>query len=135
MRNFLSFSFENSDIFQKSNPDKIRFIIQQISTDLPFTNLFKILLDNNSYFNNYINEFTFSKSSKVFQCSIEYQMKFLAPELIRNKGTADDRVQFLPDAWQMQLLDHIDNRMSVVVEAPTSSGKTFICFYAMEKNS
>ncbi|KAF2836601.1 hypothetical protein M501DRAFT_1059989 [Patellaria atrata CBS 101060] len=37
------------------------------------------------------------------------------------------------DAWQRKVLDAIDKEESLIVVAPTSSGKTFISFYAMKK--
>ncbi len=40
---------------------------------------------------------------------------------------------FQPDDWQQELMDYIDEGKSVVVSAPTSSGKTFIAFYLIEK--
>ena len=45
----------------------------------------------------------------------------------------DSRVPFEPDGWQREVLDQLDANNSVFVVAPTSSGKTFISFYAMEK--
>ena len=49
-------------------------------------------------------------------------------------GRLDSRIEtFRPDPWQRRLLDIVDQRESVVVCAPTSSGKTFISFYAMKK--
>lgn len=63
-----------------------------------------------------------------------FQMKFAGDKLKRSTGSASDkRVLFEPDKWQTALLDLVDENKSVVVSAPTSSGKTFICFYAIEK--
>lgn len=46
---------------------------------------------------------------------------------------ADPRVPFIPDQWQIDLLDCVDDGKSALVCAPTSSGKTFIAYYAMKK--
>jgi len=47
---------------------------------------------------------------------------------------ADPRVAtFIPDGWQRDVLDQLDANKSVFVVAPTSAGKTFISFYAMEQ--
>lgn len=49
-------------------------------------------------------------------------------------GREDKRVtDFVPDAWQIKLIDAIDAYKSCIVIAPTSSGKTFASFYAFEK--
>lgn len=40
---------------------------------------------------------------------------------------------FRPDPWQNELIEHVDRDRSILVSAPTSSGKTFIAFYVIEK--
>lgn len=63
-----------------------------------------------------------------------FQLRHAGDHLKRTLGTRKDkRVPFDPDKWQVDLLDAVDANKSAVVTAPTSSGKTFICFYAIEK--
>lgn len=63
-----------------------------------------------------------------------FQLKYAGDHLKRTLGTRKDRrVPFDPDQWQADLLDAVDANKSAIVAAPTSSGKTFICFYAIEK--
>ena len=63
------------------------------------------------------------------------QLKCMPALLDRPTGEADSRViwNFNPDPWQVSLMDAVDRRQSALVNAPTSSGKTFISFYAMEQ--
>ena len=64
----------------------------------------------------------------------EFQLLHCGPYMDRNlDAAADSRVPFRPDAWQRRVLDELDAKRSVFVVAPTSAGKTFISFYAMEK--
>ncbi|KAJ3570966.1 hypothetical protein NPX13_g5546 [Xylaria arbuscula] len=64
----------------------------------------------------------------------EFQLEHCGPFLERSFDShADERVPFEPDAWQRSVLDSIDANDSLFIVAPTSSGKTFISFYAMEK--
>ena len=56
------------------------------------------------------------------------------PRLDRSMDAREDhRVPFQPDGWQVNVLNEIDEGNSLLVMAPTSAGKTFISFYAMEK--
>ena len=64
----------------------------------------------------------------------EFQLRYYGPYMSRNMDSRpDDRVPFEPDGWQRAVLDEVDADNSVFVVAPTSSGKTFISFYAMEQ--
>eukprot|EP00746_Dinoflagellata_sp_MGD_P125685 gnl/MRDRNA2_/MRDRNA2_60514_c0_seq1.p1 gnl/MRDRNA2_/MRDRNA2_60514_c0~~gnl/MRDRNA2_/MRDRNA2_60514_c0_seq1.p1 ORF type:complete len:1869 (+),score=477.09 gnl/MRDRNA2_/MRDRNA2_60514_c0_seq1:406-5607(+) len=67
-----------------------------------------------------------------------FQLKYMGPYMERTTGTAKDdhdppRVHFRPDKWQKDLLDIVDANESALVLAPTASGKTFICYYVMDK--
>ena len=64
----------------------------------------------------------------------DFQLLHCGPYMDRNLDSAPDpRVPFQPDGWQRRVLDDLDALKSVFVVAPTSAGKTFISFYAMEK--
>jgi hypothetical protein len=66
---------------------------------------------------------------------INFQLLHLGPELKRELGSSpDNRVEgFMPDEWQRKLFDSVDKNQSVLVVAPTSSGKTYASYYCMEK--
>ncbi|KAM0676584.1 hypothetical protein BDAP_002880 [Binucleata daphniae] len=79
-------------------------------------------------------KFSMKCKSKPNDKDIYFQMKYAGDKLKRTlHGKSDSRVLFTPDGWQIKLLDMVDQNKSAVVCAPTSSGKTFITFYAIEK--
>ncbi|XP_029794930.1 probable ATP-dependent RNA helicase DDX60 isoform X2 [Suricata suricatta] len=66
---------------------------------------------------------------------VRFQLQYMGHYLIREqRKDTDPRVQdFIPDTWQRELLDVVDNNESAVIVAPTSSGKTYASYYCMEK--
>uniref|UniRef100_A0A674I640 DExD/H-box helicase 60 n=1 Tax=Terrapene triunguis TaxID=2587831 RepID=A0A674I640_9SAUR len=64
-----------------------------------------------------------------------FQLQYMGCYLFREeRKDPDPRIQhFIPDTWQRELLDVVDNNESAVIVAPTSSGKTYASFYCMEK--
>ena len=77
-----------------------------------------------------------SNALECSNCPIEFQMIYCGEFMDRRlDSSVDCRVPFEPDGWQKKILDKIDSRESMLVVAPTSSGKTFIAFYAMQKVS
>ncbi|KAH8110039.1 hypothetical protein DFH11DRAFT_1806074 [Phellopilus nigrolimitatus] len=65
---------------------------------------------------------------------IQWQLRLFGEFMDRSMDSEpDSRVSFNPDGWQRKVLNCLDAEKSVLVVAPTSAGKTFISFYAMEK--
>ncbi|CAG0901715.1 unnamed protein product [Darwinula stevensoni] len=67
--------------------------------------------------------------------SIRFQMLHMGPHLKREYRTdPDPRIEnFIPDTWQRQMFDAIDKNQSMLIVAPTSSGKTYASYYCMRK--
>ncbi|KAF8636971.1 hypothetical protein AX17_003132 [Amanita inopinata Kibby_2008] len=71
---------------------------------------------------------------RIQEDPVIWQLRLFGEFMDRSMDSAPDpRVSFEPDAWQRKVLDGIDANQSLLVVAPTSAGKTFISFYAMEK--
>ncbi|KNC50877.1 DEAD/DEAH box helicase [Thecamonas trahens ATCC 50062] len=66
--------------------------------------------------------------------SARFQLVYQGHLMERPRGLkADPRAKgFVPDEWQVKLLDAVDRNDSALVSAPTSSGKTYVSFYCME---
>ncbi|CAF0753138.1 unnamed protein product [Rotaria sordida] len=52
----------------------------------------------------------------------------------REQGIRDSRVaaDFIPDGWQVEFLNAVDAEQSIIIVAPTASGKTYASYYAMK---
>ncbi|KAL8287587.1 hypothetical protein RQP46_003445 [Phenoliferia psychrophenolica] len=65
---------------------------------------------------------------------LQFQLRCMGEWMVRSLDSQPDpRVNFEPDKWQRDVLDKIENDESMLISAPTSSGKTFIAFAAFEK--
>ncbi|CAL1698804.1 unnamed protein product [Somion occarium] len=75
------------------------------------------------------------KFMRITEDPVIWQLRLFGEYMDRSMDSQPDpRVSFEPDAWQRKVLDCLDDEgHSVLVVAPTSAGKTFISYYAMEK--
>jgi superfamily II RNA helicase len=79
---------------------------------------------------------SFQFQDKKITSWVRFQLVYMGQNLSAermNKPQKDDRVPFVPDEWQTKLLDIVDKNESALVCCPTSSGKTFCAYYAMQK--
>ncbi|CZS88239.1 related to SKI2-antiviral protein and putative helicase [Rhynchosporium graminicola] len=76
-----------------------------------------------------------TQNLRIVGTQAEFQLNYCGPYMDRMlDAKPDPRVSsFVPDGWQRDVLDQLDSNKSVFVVAPTSAGKTFISFYAMEQ--
>ncbi|XP_044537615.1 probable ATP-dependent RNA helicase DDX60 [Gracilinanus agilis] len=100
---------------------------------LGFDNLAESLYSQRDLVNNLVTE-DISKYS-VQMGAARFQLSYMGHYLFREeRSDPDPRVShFIPDTWQRELLDVVDNNESAVIVAPTSSGKTYVSYYCMEK--
>ncbi|KAF9764012.1 hypothetical protein NGRA_0914 [Nosema granulosis] len=111
----------------------LEFVLQTL-IDCGFEATVHEILEKNSIDDLKNLKFYTEDTSAPSDYDICFQLKYMGDKLKRSLGSRKDkRVLFEPDRWQIKLLDLVDQNKSAVVAAPTSSGKTFICFYAIEK--
>eukprot|EP01026_Neomeris_dumetosa_P011862 TRINITY_DN14200_c0_g1_i5.p1 TRINITY_DN14200_c0_g1~~TRINITY_DN14200_c0_g1_i5.p1 ORF type:complete len:1194 (-),score=179.09 TRINITY_DN14200_c0_g1_i5:43-3165(-) len=66
--------------------------------------------------------------------SIRFQLIHAGHVMIRvTNSMQDSRVSFMPDEWQVNMLNGVDKKESLLVVAPTSSGKTFVSYHCMKQ--
>ncbi|GES95532.1 P-loop containing nucleoside triphosphate hydrolase protein [Rhizophagus clarus] len=131
--------------FSKYLNDKRMEDLIEVLNRLKFNNCKDNLLKNvkvskeNEENNENLPSFDFNLPEDSIDLSIEisdarFQMLYAGHLMDRNTNSiGDPRVPFKPDEWQVKVLDLIDKNESALICCPTSSGKTFISFYAMEK--
>ena len=73
--------------------------------------------------------------ARADRCFLEFQLNHMGSLMERKQmSTKDPRISsFNPDQWQRDMFDAVDRGQSALIIAPTSSGKTYACYYAMEK--
>ena len=73
----------------------------------------------------------------------EAQLELLSDQMVWDYETVDPvlleghkpTIDFVPEAWQWEMIQAADRDVSMLVTAPTSSGKTFIASYIIRKVS
>nr|XP_058158354.1 probable ATP-dependent RNA helicase DDX60 [Dasypus novemcinctus] len=114
-----------SELLQNVHRQKIAKYLKYIG----FNNLADSLCPQESGTEKDISEYS------VHMGAARFQLTHMGPYLFREeRSDPDPRVlHFIPDTWQRELLDVVDNNESAVIVAPTSSGKTHASYYCMEK--
>ncbi|CAF2796627.1 unnamed protein product [Rotaria sp. Silwood2] len=93
-------------------------------------NSIDVFSEKKKYMEELINDLPFDQEKWY-----RFQMEKINSRLPRyEQGIPDSRVpDFIPDNWQIQFLDAVDKRQSIIIVAPTASGKTYASYYAMNK--
>ncbi|RIA88407.1 hypothetical protein C1645_877420 [Glomus cerebriforme] len=125
--------------FSKYLDDERKRNLIEVLNRLNFINCKNRIENINTVSNENLPSFNFNLPKNSIDLSVgisdaRFQMLYAGHLMDRNTNSVDDRrVQFKPDEWQAKVLDVIDKDESALICCPTSSGKTFISFYAMEK--
>jgi hypothetical protein len=69
---------------------------------------------------------------QIHEASQQLDGYHIVRSLMIKKQIVSD-LDFIPDEWQLRLMDHLDQNHTVLVSAPTSSGKTFISSYLIKR--
>jgi superfamily II RNA helicase len=130
--------FDSTNSFSKLKYDITKQIAESLTSTIKLMKLPQVKVPTPN--GDRILAFTFAlKSAPALDLSIpasaiQFQLDHCGPYFERSIDSAPDpRVPFEPDAWQRKVLDEIDAKRSLLVIAPTSAGKTFISFYAMQQ--
>lgn len=76
----------------------------------------------------------FPESEEKLQSASRFQMARMGPWMKRDVGAvADPRANRLLDSWQIDVLNCIDSYKSTLVVVPTSAGKSYMGFHAMQR--
>uniref|UniRef100_A0A8B9QQY5 DExD/H-box helicase 60 n=1 Tax=Anas platyrhynchos TaxID=8839 RepID=A0A8B9QQY5_ANAPL len=110
------------DLLEKSHLQKLTQCLRLLGFENLFANQLEIDGENTSRY-------------AIEVGPVRFQLQYMDYYLLREeRNDPDPRVEnFIPDTWQRELLDAVDNNESAVIVAPTSSGKTYASYYCMEK--
>ncbi|XP_043401268.1 probable ATP-dependent RNA helicase DDX60 [Chelonia mydas] len=117
---------KHQELLKKSHVQKLSRCLKYLGFENLACSLSSQIIESD---NEKITEYTTEMGAARFQ--LQYMGCYLFRE---ERKDPDPRVQhFIPDTWQRELLDVVDNNESAVIVAPTSSGKTYASYYCMEK--
>ncbi|CAG8494204.1 5636_t:CDS:2, partial [Ambispora leptoticha] len=135
-RQVFSIFHEFSDIMTSEVKQILEKVLERLGMESSAKKIREFILKTNMNQSEYLFQFPSRPNNlSVGISDARFQMKYGGHSMARDTNAVDDpRVKtFRPDSWQVEVLNIIDRKESALVCCPTSSGKTFIAFYAMEQ--